>query len=385
MAKHSAMDKRYTKFSTTFPLRPAWAVILTVGAVIFTAAAAPAADSAAVMRLEASSSKVYEGSAFKLLVHLDNTDAETPPDMSYLESEFQVEYLGPSRRNATRITIINGRQVKDEDKGITFAYALTPKSSGKIEIASPEMTVGGQTLSAPSVLIEVIPPNGQDLVELQLSADTDSVYPLVPFEVTLTVLVRELPGKYALRDPIRLIAGEVSPPVLGISWADDSTLPDSLKPAEPWDEWITRYQDQRQGGFSINGIRAGGMFDLSWAFGGQTQNLAMFLPQPQRIERANPTGGPTASGSTSSNGRSPPSEPGRCRSTPSRSRGCSPKRGTTANSPPSRSTPSPSRWRSPSATSPNRDVPITTSARSGAFRSARRSPPKTPRSGRPSP
>ena len=31
MAKHSAMDKRYTKFSTTFPLRPAWAVILTVG------------------------------------------------------------------------------------------------------------------------------------------------------------------------------------------------------------------------------------------------------------------------------------------------------------------------------------------------------------------
>ncbi|MBQ2682346.1 MAG: BatD family protein [Thermoguttaceae bacterium] len=291
MAKHSAMDKRYTKFSTTFPLRPAWAVILTVGAVIFTAAAAPAADSAAVMRLEASSSKVYEGSAFKLLVHLDNTDAETPPDMSYLESEFQVEYLGPSRRNATRITIINGRQVKDEDKGITFAYALTPKSSGKIEIASPEMTVGGQTLSAPSVLIEVIPPNGQDLVELQLSADTDSVYPLVPFEVTLTVLVRELPGKYALRDPIRLIAGEVSPPVLGISWADDSTLPDSLKPAEPWDEWITRYQDQRQGGFSINGIRAGGMFDLSWAFGGQTQNLAMFLPQPQRIERANPDGG----------------------------------------------------------------------------------------------
>ena len=291
MAKHSAMDKRYTKFSTTFPLRPAWAVILTVGAVIFTAAAAPAADSAAVMRLEASSSKVYEGSAFKLLVHLDNTDAETPPDMSYLESEFQVEYLGPSRRNATRITIINGRQVKDEDKGITFAYALTPKSSGKIEIASPEMTVGGQTLSAPSVLIEVIPPNGQDLVELRLSADTDSVYPLVPFEVTLTVLVRELPGKYALRDPIRLIAGEVSPPVLGISWADDSTLPDSLKPAEPWDEWITRYQDQQQGGFSINGIRAGGMFDLSWAFGGQTQNLAMFLPQPQRIERANPDGG----------------------------------------------------------------------------------------------
>ncbi|MBO7678081.1 MAG: BatD family protein, partial [Thermoguttaceae bacterium] len=259
--------------------------------VILVTAAARAAGGAPVMRLEASSSKVYEGSAFKLLVHLDNTDTETPPDMSYLESEFQVEYLGPSRRNATRITIINGRQVKDEDKGITFAYALTPKSSGKIEIASPEMTVDGQTLSAPSVLIEVIPPNGQNLVELQLSADTDSVYPLVPFEVTLTVLVRELPGKYALRDPIRLIAGEVSPPVLGISWADDSTLPDSLKPAEPWDEWITRYQDQEQGGFSINGIRAGGMFDLSWAFGGQSQNLAMFLPQPKRIERTNPDGG----------------------------------------------------------------------------------------------
>lgn len=243
------------------------------------------------MRMETSSTKVYEGSAFKLLIHLDNTDTDTPPDMSYLDSEFQVEYLGPSRRNATRITFINGRQIKEEDKGITFAYALTPKSSGKIEVASPEITIDGQTLSAPPVLIEVIEPNRQDLVELRLSADTDSVYPLVPFEVTLTILARELPDSYASRDPIRLIASEVSPPVLGISWADDSALPPSLKPEEPWDEWITRYQEQDRGGFSINGIRAGGMFDLSWAFGGQSQNLAMFLPQPERIELPNRSGG----------------------------------------------------------------------------------------------
>lgn len=243
------------------------------------------------MRIEAAPTKLYEGESFRLLVHLDNIDDTNAPNTAYLEPEFHVEYLGPQRRNSSRVTVINNVMKKEEDRGVTFSYVLTPKNAGKIEINPPEIVVEGKKLTAQPVTIDVIEPSEQDRVKLEVSTDQANVYPLTPFDVTLSVFVRQLPGEYASADPVRDLASEIGAPALSILWADDSALPPGIVPEESWQDWITLYQNEN-GGFSINGIRAGGPFDFGWAFGDRNQNLAMFLPKPERIERPDQDGNP---------------------------------------------------------------------------------------------
>lgn len=243
------------------------------------------------MRIEAAPTKLYEGESFRFLIHLDNIDETAPPDTAYLEPEFHVEYLGPQRRNSSRVTVINNVMKKEEDRGVTFSYVLTPKNAGKIEINPPEIVVDGKVLSANSITIDVIEPSDQDRVKLEVSTDQANVYPLTPFDVTLSVFVRELPGKYASADPVRDLVGEIGAPALSILWADDAALPPGVVPEKSWQDWITSYQNE-SGGFSINGIRAGGPFDFGWAFGDRNQNLALFLPKPERVELPDQDGNP---------------------------------------------------------------------------------------------
>lgn len=265
--------------------RPFFKAFLTVALAAVLAASETDAQSPKTprLRIEAAPTKLYEGESFRLLVHLDNAESSTPPDTAYLESEFKVEYLGPQRRNSSRVTIINNVTKKEEDRGVTFSYLLTPKSAGKIEINPPEMTIDGKRLAANPVTVDVVAPSEQNLVRLEVSTDTANVYPLTPFQVTLSIFVRELPGEYAEADPVRDIAREVGAPALSISWADDALLPPGLVPRQSWQDWITPYQNN-EGGFSVNGIRAGGPFDFGWAFGDRNQNLAQFLPKPKVVE-----------------------------------------------------------------------------------------------------
>ena len=268
-----------------------WAMTFAALGACFAAPVFAQSGKAPTLRMEAAPSKIYQGESFRLLIHLDNAPNETPPETGYLESEFDVEYLGAQNRNSSRISIVNGVRSSEEERGVTYNYRLTPKNVGKIEIVPPEIKIDGRLLRTAPVTIDVIPPSDQDLVKLEVSSGSGSVYPLTPFEVTLSVFVRALPGKYAEADPVRDIAKEVGPAELSIAWADDEHLPAGIVPARPLQEWITPYQSDA-GGFGINGIRFESPFDFGFAFGSSQRLPAMFLPTPKRVELPGPDGKP---------------------------------------------------------------------------------------------
>ena len=241
------------------------------------------------LSLKATPSKVYLGKAFQLAVTLDNAFTETPPEMDYLTSEFQVEYLGIQPRNSSLRIVINGKTRTEEKRGVAFFYRLTPKNAGKIQIDSPEMMVDGAPVHADPILIEVIPPTGQELVQLELTTNVESVYPLTPFDVTLSVYVKELPGRYAKSDPILTLSRQVAIPELTIPWGKDEELPSGVTPVKNWEGWISPYR-KNEGGFAINGLRLNDPFDFGWAFGNSQQAPLTFFSKPTKVERTDEDG-----------------------------------------------------------------------------------------------
>ena len=63
----------------------------------------------------------------------------------------------------------------------------------------------------------MIAPETQDLVVPEIKTSRPRVYPTQPFEVTLRVLVRPLPGG-SDRDPVAVLSRR--PPHLEINWVD---------------------------------------------------------------------------------------------------------------------------------------------------------------------
>ncbi|MDO5552504.1 MAG: BatD family protein [Planctomycetia bacterium] len=235
-----------------------------------------------MVRIDAAPTRVYEGESFRFQILLDNFDNPAQPDISYLESEFKVQYLGEQNRNSTQITIINNHQKRIEERGVTYNYLLTPKSHGRIQIVPPE--IPNATIVSEPVNIEVIEPSEQENVFLEMSASTTSAYPMIPFDVTLSVFVKELPGKNAKHDPVKAISVELGPPALEIPWLFDEHLPDNLSAEKIWQDWITGYRSN-YGGFEVNEIQTEDPFDIGFSFFEQRRPATAFLPKGKVVER----------------------------------------------------------------------------------------------------
>jgi len=243
----------------------------------------------ASLRMNVSATRIYEGDSLRLQVHLDKMDSFQEPDMSYLKNEFDIVFLGEQNRNSSMISIINGRQQRFEERGITYNYKLVPKRSGSIVIQSPEVAYRDEILKASAIEVEVVPPSDQDLVLLELSLSRSGVYPCVPFDVTLSVLVKELPGKYQKLDPVKVLAQNVGNSMLSIPWLEDERLPAGLVPDVNWKEWLLKYRSD-DGGFGVNNVHFDNPFDFSWSFFDQRSPEAGFLPEGSPVEREDANG-----------------------------------------------------------------------------------------------
>ncbi len=241
------------------------------------------------VRMVAQPKEIYLGESFQLLFFYDNFEAPQQPDISYLSTEFDVRYLGAQNRNRSMISIVNGNQTRVVEKGITYAYSLTPRASGRIKIEPPPVSTGGKTLSIAPVEVEVIPPSLQDTVKIEIVSDEKEVYPLIPFTVTLNIYVKSLPGKNSTTDPILGIARHVDPPKLQISWLEDSKLEKGLVPLRNWEDWINNYRNS-SGGFIINNITVSDPFDFGFSFFENNNRSLLFLPRGEQVERTDKDG-----------------------------------------------------------------------------------------------
>ena len=242
------------------------------------------------VRMEAIPTRIYQGESLRLQIHLDNFEKFEAPDISYLKETFEVEYLGEQNRNSSMIVIINGKQQKTEEKGMTYNYRLTPKQAGKFRIEPPEIRNGNVVATAFPVSIEVIPPGNQDDIQLKLSASTKEIYPMIPFTLKLEIYVRELPGSLAKNDPVQIIAQQVGLPSLFLPWLEDEQFPKGLAARQNWEDWISKYRNTK-GGFIVNNIRAKSAFPVGFSmFDSRWSDAITFLPKGTVVEMKNKDG-----------------------------------------------------------------------------------------------
>jgi len=166
-------------------------------------------------------------------------------------------------------------------RGRAYRYRLTPRRAGWLRVPAPVVKIDGRTLRGRVFALEVVEPDAQDEVRMQITADPTSVYPTERVTVTLSVLVKALPDELARRNPLSV---QSTPPALDIPWVEDDRVPDGLEPAEDARAWLSRLRDPGGEGFSINDLADRSVFSLF-----ERRALA-FQPRPRRVERADADG-----------------------------------------------------------------------------------------------
>jgi hypothetical protein len=219
--------------------------------------------------------KIYEGEAVRYRVFLNHFDQTAKPDLSGFE-DFDIQLLGVSR--------LSRRTSRVFHQGPLYEYALRPKRTGTLSIPAPMAKAGGREFKGEPVTLEVVPAEEQDVALLELTTSRDEVYPMQPFDVTLTAAVKPTPEPHAEVDPLSVQNPAVQ---LTIPWADDEQLTSGLSPNSPAERWLQPMLSDR-GGFLVNG-RPSNRSPFDIGFGGSVfrgsfgERSGAYLPPFDRV------------------------------------------------------------------------------------------------------
>ncbi|MDI6774598.1 MAG: BatD family protein [Verrucomicrobiota bacterium] len=183
--------------------------------------AAVSAAGAGELSLDVSASRaqVYLGESLILSVRVSGESSPPEPDISGIQG-FKIRSLGSQSQDQVSITIINGRITRTGFFGRLFSYELTPEKTGELVAGPVRLVVGAKTLTAPGPAVKVIGLEEQDLVKIRVSSSRDTALVDDEFEITLSILLKRLPGAHAEIDPLDPRA----PPSLQAPFLDDQPI-----------------------------------------------------------------------------------------------------------------------------------------------------------------
>jgi hypothetical protein len=237
--------------------RTRYATILSTAGALLLLLAAPAnaADDPEVA-VEASASEIYIGESIDYVVEIRNVKNPTAPDLTPLRKDFEIVANGDESHNQSSTFIINGRVSQQTSFGHAYRFRLTPKRTGKLVIPAPTAMAEGKTISGRTLSLEVIAPEPQDIVVPEIKTNRQRLYPTQPFEVTLRLFVRPLPGG-SDRDPVSVLRRR--PPHLDVNWVD----PPAGLSGEDKKTWLEKLLADDDSGFTLNDLttRSGSFFE----------------------------------------------------------------------------------------------------------------------------
>ena len=245
-----------------------------------------AAEGEPKLEIRVTPNEIYEGESTKLTISVINAKLDSEPSLDKLEDDFTIENLEPTKRSSVRI--INS--VRTENYATDYNYRLTPKRAGVITIPAPIIEVGGRKLQAEPVKLAVREKTKTDLAFLEVETSAKNpIYPLVPFDVSVNVYIKEYPSKYEEYDPLSLIVHNLDAPLLSIPWLESRDFEDDLA-AEPLDDWL-KGLSTRDYGFALNNYRrSNGVFDFGFSFFDEPVRRSFFLPKPEKVTRSDASG-----------------------------------------------------------------------------------------------
>ena len=224
--------------------------------------------------------EIYEGESVRYSVTVNHVENPTAPVLSGMDN-FQVVNLGEQSLNSQQITIINGRRTEIIRRGMQYNYHLTPNQSGRFTISAPTARVGNDEITGQPVTLRVVAPEVQDSVILTLAVDRQSVYPMQPFELALTIAVKELPGEHKDRDPLSV---QPTPPTLLLPCLTDDEVFDGIGVAKSWREVLEPLVSRQGNGVQINNVGSQSVFSLF------DRQATGFHPTPRQTTRKDNNG-----------------------------------------------------------------------------------------------
>lgn len=170
------------------------------GVLLLTVNLCTAADLA--IQAESNRQNIYLGESFDLTIKVSGTSANVQPDLSALK-EGTAQYLGSQDNSYRSVEYINGRmKSKTEFSGRIHVYRITPALAGDFIAGPITITADGRTARTDGPKINVVGIEKQDNVILSISASKDTVLVDEPFDITIAVAIRRLPGRYSHLDPL---------------------------------------------------------------------------------------------------------------------------------------------------------------------------------------
>lgn len=208
------------------------------------------------IQIAVDSEEIFIGESFTLQAVVEGVESSESPDVSSLEADFSVQFETEQSMNSTSVVILNGRMTRKEELKTLYQYRVTPKKPGRLTIPPVTINTDGKVISSRPKEINVIEPEPQEYVIVEISSDRDRVYPTQSFQISLKILVRELPDND--QDP--LIPIRRNPPNISIPWIEEI---DGLRSQEDKGRWLQNLLSDQGYGFSINDFssRSGFMFD----------------------------------------------------------------------------------------------------------------------------
>jgi hypothetical protein len=212
----------------------------------FAAACGFAADQPEI-ECQLSSNDIFEGESVQYQVDVKNVKSVSAPDTSALNADFSIKLLGDQPQNQSFTSIVNGHVTQHSSYSHIFLYELAPRRAGTLSIPGPSVTVENKKISGPTLALRVRPEEKQDIVLMEILPSRTVVYPTQPFDITLKILVKPLPGNET-RDPLSPLN---EPPQLHVGWLEP---PEGLTPSGDKSAWLRPFLTDSGKGFSLNGL-----------------------------------------------------------------------------------------------------------------------------------
>lgn len=213
-----------------------------------TAVAAVAFGESAI-EVEANRSQIYLGEPVILTVKVSGAPDAGMPDLSAITNA-SIKAYAPQSQSYYSTTYVNGRVQKHSSSTVIYTYEITPAAAGSFTAGPVKLMLGGKAISKPGPVIAVEGIQKQDLVIAAVKASRDAVMVDEPFDITMTIAIKRLGGRFADNDPIV----PASPIALTVPYLELKHI-DGLQDPDLVGILNARCISRNNPGFCINGLK----------------------------------------------------------------------------------------------------------------------------------
>ncbi|MBN1556902.1 MAG: BatD family protein, partial [Lentisphaerae bacterium] len=207
----------------------------------------PILAAAASLDVAANRADIYLGESVLLTVKVSNGKTHDTPDLSALQ-DCDVEALGSRGESRSSLSFVNGQWKRTTFSGRIYTYRLTPRKPGVFRAGPITVSADGGALRDPGPRIRVAGIEQQDRVRVRLDASRDTVLVDEPFEIVLSVAIRNMPPPHDAADPLN----PEDPPLLSADYLDAAAIEGLETPDVRAILQERLVSDRRTAGFALN-------------------------------------------------------------------------------------------------------------------------------------